>query len=169
MESTISPILFYIMAGVIVFAGLGMAASRNLFHSALFMLLTFLGVAGLYASMHEKFLAIVQILVYVGAITILLIFGIMLTNAYGHRQVTNPFSKTVVGGGIVAITLCILVSVTIRTLSFVPALAIDVPTVYTIGYGLFGAHILPTELAAVLLLVAMIGSVMISRKGDGEK
>lgn len=165
----ISPILFYLMSTVIIFGALGMTISKNLFRSAMCMLLSFLGVAGLYASMDEQFLAIAQILVYVGAITILLIFGLMLTNSHGTRTLTNPFSQAAVGGGIVAIGICILLSVTIRVFEFLPLPAINVPTTYTIGIGLFGIHILPTEIAAVLLLVAMIGSVMISRKGDDEE
>ena len=99
MTSTISPALFYFFAVIMIASALGMAVSRNLFRTALLMLVTFASVAGIYASMHERFLAVAQLLVYVGAITILMIFGIMLTKSYGVRTLTNPFSRTAIGGG----------------------------------------------------------------------
>ena len=138
-------------------------------YTALLMLVTFASVAGIYASMHEKFLAVAQLLVYVGAITILIIFGIMLTKSYGIRTLTNPFAKTAVGGGVVAAALCFVVSMCIRILPALPAGPIAVPSIYRIGISLFGVHILATELAAVLLLVAMIGALMITEKGDDAK
>ncbi|MFM9414311.1 NADH-quinone oxidoreductase subunit J [Peptococcus simiae] len=169
MTSTISPALFYFFAVILVASALGMAVSRNLFRTALLMLVTFASVAGIYASMHEKFLAVAQLLVYVGAITILIIFGIMLTKSYGIRTLTNPFAKTAVGGGVVAAALCFVVSMCIRILPALPAGTIAVPSIYRIGISLFGVHILATELAAVLLLVAMIGALMITEKGDDAK
>lgn len=169
MSAMISPVLFYLMAIAIVAAGLGAALSRNLFHSALYMLLTFAGVAGLYASMHEPFMAVVQILVYVGAITILVIFGIMLTNSHGVRTVTNPFGPTTVGGAIVALGLFAVISLGIRATTLVEAPPIAAGLVKLIGITLFGKHILATELAAVLLLVAMIGAVLISREGEDKE
>lgn len=165
----ISPVLFYMMAISIVCAGLGAALSRNLFHSALYMLLTFAGVAGLYASMHEPFMAVVQILVYVGAITILVIFGIMLTNSHGIRMVTNDFGAHAVGGAVVSLGLFAVISVGIRALNLVEAPPIQGELVKFIGITLFGQHILATELAAVLLLVAMIGAVLISNRGEDKK
>ena len=168
MTSVISPVLFYLMAAVIIFAGIGMVISTNLFHSAMFMLLCFVGVAGLYGTLQEGFLAVVQIMVYVGAITILLIFGIMLTRGYGHRDRTNPFSKTVIGGAVVSLSLCAVVSLGIRTIEFIPATPILTEAVYHIGIHLFGIYILPTELAALLLLLAMIGAVIIAREGERE-
>ena len=169
MTSTISPALFYFFAVIMIASALGMAVSRNLFRTALLMLVTFASVAGIYASMHERFLAVAQLLVYVGAITILMIFGIMLTKSYGVRTLTNPFSRTAIGGGVIAAGLCFVVSVCIRILPAVPAGPIAVPSVYHIGISLFGVHILATELAAILLLVAMIGALMITEKEDDAK
>lgn len=167
MQSTISPVLFYLVAFVAIFGGLMMVVSKNLFHSALFMALSFLGIAGVFASMHLSFIAVVQIIVYVGAITILIIFGIMLTRHHGQGE-TNPFSKLVPGAALVATGMAVLVSLCIRTLQFIPAMGISMDAIYTIGLNLFGYYVLPTELAAILLLAAMVGAVMVARGEDGK-
>lgn len=165
MSVEISPILFYAMAFVILGSGAGMAISKNLFHTALFMALCFLGVAGLFATLEEHFIAVVQILVYVGAITVLLVFGIMLTTGQG-RQDSNPFNKCPWVGLALAFVLAVIFSLTIRTIGFFELPPVDIATWESLGMSLFGVYVLPTELAAVLLLVAMIGSVMLARGGD---
>lgn len=166
--SMISPSLFYFVAFVAVFGGIMMVLSKNLFHSALFMALSFIAIAGVYATLHLSFIAVVQIIVYVGAITILIIFGIMLTHHHGHGE-TNKNAKTIPGAALVAVSLATLVSVAVRSLPFVPLAEIPDNVVQNIGFHLFGYYILPTELAAILLLGAMIGAVMVSKEGSDAK
>lgn len=165
MVSTLSPTLFYLMAFVTLFGAIMAGMSKNLFYTAMFFMLSSLGVAGVFASLHLGFLAVIQILVYAGAITILLVFGIMLTRNQG-QETTNLYSKHVKGAGVIALALALIMSLIIRTMDFVDAMPFAADqVVYTIGMNLFGFYILPTELGAVLLLVAMIGAVMIAR-GD---
>ncbi len=165
----ISPFLFYAMAFAVVFSGLMMVTNKNLVHSAVYMVFSFLGIAGIYASMHLSFFAVVQILVYVGAITTLLIFGIMLTrHPNDEMEETNGFSKNIFGAGIVAVGIAVVMSIVIRSLKFIEPM--DLPSTYIqdIGVGLFGVYVLPVEMVAILLLVGMLGAVMIGKEADDQ-
>lgn len=165
----ISPFLFYAMAFVVVFSGLMMVASKNLVHSAVYMVFCFLGVSGIYASMHLSFFAIVQILVYVGAITTLLIFGIMLTrHPNDDMEETNGFSNNLFGASAVAIGTAVVMSIVVRTLKYIEPR--DLPSTYIqdIGVNLFGVYVLPVEMVAILLLVGMLGAVMIGKEADDQ-
>lgn len=165
MEYAISPVLFYLVAFVAIFGGLMMTFSKKLFHAALFMALSFFGIAGVYGALQMSFIAVIQIIVYVGAITILLIFGIMLTQHHGH-EVNNPFNGLLPGAAVIAIGFAVLVSVAIRSLEFVPVPAMEGSILQSIGFQLFGLYVLPTEIAAMLLLATMVGAIMVARKGD---
>lgn len=166
----ISPILFYLMAFVVIFGAVMMVASKNLVHSAVYMVFSFLGVAGVYATMHLAFFAIVQILVYVGAITTLIIFGIMLTRTPDNdvNDESNPFVKRVVGAGMVSVGIAVVMAVVIRSLQFIKPTALPPTYIQDIGVNLFGVYVLPVELIAILLLVGMLGAVMIGKEADGK-
>lgn len=166
MTFDISPVLFYLVSFVAIFGGLMMTFSKKLFHAAIFMALSFFGIAGVYGALQMSFIAVVQIIVYVGAITILLIFGIMLTKNHGH-DVNNPFNRLLPGAVVVAIGFAVMVSVAIRSLQFIPVSPMSGTIVESIGIHLFGLYVLPTEIAAILLLATMVGAIMVARKeGD---
>ena len=165
----ISPVLFYAMAFVVIFGALMMVANKNILYSAICMIFAFIGVAGLYATLQLSFFAVVQMMVYVGAITILTLFAIMLTrHPNGDIQSTNPFSKNAVGGGIVAIGLCVVMSACIRTIAFVGPQPIADDLMAQVGVAMFGTYVLPVELVALLLLVGMMGAIAIGKEEDGE-
>ena len=165
----ISPVLFYAMAFVVIFGALMMVANKNILYSALFMILSFIGVAGIYATMQLSFFAVVQMMVYVGAITILTLFAIMLTrHPHGDIQTTSPFSRNAAGAGIVASGLCVVMSACIRTIAFVGPEPIAEDLMAQIGVAMFGTYVLPVELVALLLLVGMMGAIVIGKEEDGE-
>lgn len=164
----ISPILFYCMAFIVIFGALLMITSNNLIHSAVFMLLTFLGVAGIFATLQLSFFAVLQVLIYVGAITILVIFGIMLTRLPGEETVAaaNPFTRRMLGAGTVSVAVGAIMSIVIRSLGVIKPADMPADYIQQIGIKLFGVYVLPVELVAVLLLVGMLGAVMIAKGAD---
>jgi NADH-quinone oxidoreductase subunit J len=153
-------ILFYIFAFVAALGAVGILLSRNVFKSALYLLVTLLSVSALYALSYAEFLAIAQILVYAGGITVIIIFGIMLTTrmAGGPLVVTN---RHIASGGIAGIALLVLL---IRYLPDLPqANNILAPEpVNSIALQMFSVYSLPFELAGLLLLIALIGAAVVT-------
>ena len=165
----ISSVLFYVMAFVVLFGGIMMVISKNLLNSAVWMVFSFFGVAGLYATMNLGFFTVVQIMVYVGAITILILFGIMLTrHPKGDIENTNPFSSNVVGAGFVAVAMAGVMSVMIRAIAAVAPQEVVDGLLPAIGIEMFGTYVLPVELVAVLLIVGMLGAIVIAKEDDGK-
>ena len=166
----ISPVLFYLMAFVVIFGALMMVAHKNILYSALSMVLCFIGVAGIYATLQLSFFAVVQIMVYVGAITILTVFAIMLTR-HAHQEDfdgTNPFPNNVVGAGVVSVGIAVVMAIVIRSLNLITPQALPEDWIQQIGIELFGTYVLPVELVALLLLVGMIGAIVIGKEDDGQ-
>ena len=161
MALTIS---FWILAVVMILAALGVVLLRNVFRAALSLILCFLMVAGLYITLSADFLAAVQILVYVGAISVLIILAIMMTR---EVQRGSPPNRLQFPAFIVTILfLEVLVLTLINTpwqISSTPPLA---PTTASLATRLFGegGFILPVEIAAVLLLSAIIGAIVLARE-----
>ncbi len=156
---------FYTFAATAIVGAVGIIRARGIFHSALFLILTLASVAAIYVTLGADFLGAVQVLVYVGAIMVLIIFGIMLT----PQQVELP---DIAGAGqaaaaaFVAVGLFVAAAVVILTSQWPRSTAtpIDVPTTEIIGLGLFNTYVLPFEIASLLLLVAMIGAIVIARE-----
>lgn len=159
-------ILFY-MLGLLTLASAVLAvSSRYIFRAAVFLFFTLIGVSGLYFWMHYEFIAAVQIVVYVGGITVLIIFSVFLTQQAGEkmvRQKTGPkiFSALAIfcGYALVMIQVC--------KHDFLPPVDFPlVPDVETIGNYLFvvgkGGLALPFEIVSMLLLAALIGSIVIA-------
>ncbi|MFH1651686.1 MAG: NADH-quinone oxidoreductase subunit J [Chloroflexota bacterium] len=161
-------IAFWILAVAAVAAALGVVLLRNVFRAALSLILCFLAVAGLYVTLSADFLAAIQILVYVGAISVLIIIAIMMTRDY---QRGSPFNRMVLPGFIV---VAVLLGVLIFTLTSTPwqiaGTAPVLPTTALLAEKLFGAKgfILPVEIGAALLLAAIIGAVVLARENDKE-
>lgn len=160
-------ILFYIFAAVILICAAEVVFSKNLVHSALFMVVTFVGVACIYLLLNADFLAVVQLLVYVGAISVLLVFGVMLTRR-GDMSESNLFNKYRVAAGIVALALFgVIVRFVLLSPMNMGAVSVPQSTVAQIADLLLGDYVLPFEIAGLLLLVAMVGAIIIG-KGEGK-
>jgi len=157
-------ISFWILAVVGILAALGVVFLRNVFRAALSLILCFLMVAGLYITLSADFLAAVQILVYVGAISVLIILAIMMTR---EVQQGSPTNRLQIPAFIVAILfLEVLVLTLINTpwqITSAPPLAPTTAALATILFG-EGGFILPVEIAAMLLLAAILGAIVIARE-----
>lgn len=163
-----SDLLFYIFSGLTLVCGFLVVAnpfSRNAVTSAMFLVLTIGSLAGLFVLLQAFFLAVVQVLVYAGAVMVLFLFVIMLLDlkAEERRKLkwVSGVSGVVAVGVIVAIFLRnLFLSAPIVTTSAAPVQGGTIP----LGNLLFQRYLLPFEIVSVLLLVAMVGVVLLSKK-----
>jgi NADH:ubiquinone oxidoreductase subunit 6 (subunit J) len=157
-------ISFWMLAAVAIIAALGVVLIRNIFRAALSLILCFLMVAGLYITLSADFLAAVQILVYVGAISVLIILAIMMTR---EVQQGSPNSRFQIPAFIVAILfLEVLVLTLINTPWPISGITPTAPTTSALANSLFGegGYLLPVEIGAVLLLSAILGAIVLARE-----
>lgn len=163
LELTYS-LTFYALAAIAVIAALGVIMLRDIFRAALCLIILFMTVAGIYLMLHADFLAIVQILVYVGAISILIIVAIMLTKDARQGQ---PLGKIKWIAGLVALALIAVIAWGVLNTPFeVATTAPQQETVKPLGNLLFGnpGYLLTAEIASVLLLSAILGAIAIIRE-----
>ncbi len=157
-------IVFWILAVVTVGAALAVVILRDVFRAALSLVLLFLAIAAIYVTLYADFLAVVQVLIYVGAISILIIVAIMLTRDVWRG---NPSGKLRIPALVVSLlllgTMVFSVVTTKWETSGEPPLQ---PTTAAIGSNLFGegSFILPVEITAVLLLAAVLGAIVLIRE-----
>jgi len=157
-------IVFWILAIVSVVAALAVLLIRDVFRAAMALILLFLTIAAIYITLSADFLAVVQILVYVGAISILIIVGIMLTQDVKRG---NPSGKLTVPALVTGVILVIVLGLSItRTVWNISGDAPTEPTTAPLGQLLFGqgGYLFPVEMVAVLLLTAILGAIVILRE-----
>lgn len=157
-------IIFYLFAIITVVSAIIVVNSKNIVHAGFSMLLTFFGVAGIYVLLGADFIAIVQIMVYVGGIMILLLFGVMLTNKITNvdiRAGSVQVVPAVIGLGVfTALLYYVMGSTNWKTEQF----EIPFTTAFEIGSALLNQYVLIFELLGILLLIALIGAASIARR-----
>jgi NAD(P)H-quinone oxidoreductase subunit 6 len=156
--------IFYLIAAVTISSALVVALSRNVVYSAFSLLGTFIGVVGLYAMLAADFVAVIQLLVYVGGILVLIIFAVMLTHRIDDVAVSNRSVGRAPAALILAAVATIMGSCIVGARWAQTPEPQSAPTTYGIGDAFLGPYILPFELASVVLLVALIGAIVVSRK-----
>ncbi|MBL7161945.1 MAG: NADH-quinone oxidoreductase subunit J [Anaerolineales bacterium] len=162
-------ILFLIIAVVTLLAALFVVTTPNLVHAALWLILTLFGVAATFVLLNATFLAVVQVVVYIGAIAVLMIFAIMLTRRVmkdsGPQTNANWGWAALLGLTLFAGLTFVLINSGAADASL-PALAADVDPLVQLGQELVSpnAYVIPFELASVLLLAAMIGAIAVAWK-----
>jgi NADH-quinone oxidoreductase subunit J len=160
-------ILFYVFAALTILSGFVVVFSRSVIYAAFSLLFTFLGVAGLYVLLLADFVAVAQIMIYIGGILILLVFGVMLTRKVTDVELQSGNLKTLPALIIVGIVLGTLIhaftGATWAQSSFMP----DIPgSAMEIGELLLTTFIVPFELAGILLLAAIMGAAYIARRQE---
>jgi NADH-quinone oxidoreductase subunit J len=161
---TAGVVIFWVLAAVTVGSAAVVVLARSLIYSAFALLFTFVGVAGLYLLLGADFLATTQILVYVGGILVLLLFGVMLTHKLYDLELRSEVTQFWPG---LAITVGLFAYLTVTMVGTDWAVAPDRPLVATtrqIGQLFMGRFLLPFEAASILLLVALMGAAMIVRR-----
>jgi len=157
-------LIFYLFAAITVLSAFFVVTNRNIVYSAFFLLFTFFGVAGIYVLLGADFVAIAQLIVYVGGILILLLFGVMLTN-----KITNVEIKTgtinvypaVIGVGL--LTGSMFAALITSNWKTFPTEA-PLPTTTALGTMLLQQYALIFELLGIILLIALIGAASIARR-----
>ncbi len=167
MEDTGTVVAFWIFAAITVGAAIGVAAVRNLIHSVALLIVTFAGLAGLYITLSADFIAVVQVLIYIGAIAILIIFAIVLTPRAGrHNQESFMLLPALALAALVAGTMIFVAFDTNwgaqRSEGFEG-------TATAIGDLLLDRYALPFEIASVLLLSAIVGAILLVRPEGPEE
>jgi NADH-quinone oxidoreductase subunit J len=163
-------IIFYFFAFItLVSAGITVY-SRNIIYSAFSLLFTFCGVAGIYVLLNADFIAVAQILIYVGGILMLLVFGVMLTHRVINVEIKTGVLNVIPASMITAIvggTLCgVFVVTDWLIVEGVPPIK---STTNEIGTMFMTKYLLPFEIASVVLLVALIGAAYIARRDKSSK
>lgn len=156
--------LFYFVAAVTIVCALGVALSQNVVYAAFALMGTLIGAAGLYAFLAADFVAVVQVLVYVGGILVLVLFAIMLTHQISDVRVSNRSVGWLPAGALVAAVGGAMALAVSRAAWKTADLPPPEPTTYAIGEAFLGGYLLPFEVASLVLLTALIGAVVLSRK-----
>lgn len=175
-------LLFWVIAIILVASALIVVGARKIVHSAIALVAVFAMASGIFLLLNAEFIAIVQILIYAGAVTILILFALMLTRTSNQNETTNPNSKTwgialivsaLVGAGVIfAITfgrsLVQLGKFNLATAYGTAACPMPANNVVYIGTLLYSpscySYVLPFEIASLVLLVAIVGAIVIARE-----
>lgn len=161
--------LFIIVAIFTIGGALGVVATRNVVHAALFLLLSLLGAAGAYLLLFAEFLALVQVLIYGGAVTIVVLFAVMLTRSSEYPRITDNrqwplalLTAAVLSGVLITAFLRRYLSQGVDAQEVVAEP--QAPVFTELASSLFTKWALPFEIASLVLLVALIGAIIIARQ-----
>ena len=165
-------IIFCVLAAITLATAFLTIFSRNPIHSAIYLVICFFSIAGHYLLLNAQFLAIVHVIVYSGAIMILFLFTIMLMNLNEQKEVHKPRITRL--GAIVSFCLIclVLIAIFINSKPIVgeyTATGEDYQSIKVLGKVLLNEYMVPFEFVSILLLVAMIGAVLLSKKEKLEK
>ncbi len=171
MSTTAAFIAYSVLTLVTLGAALAAVSLRNIVHCGLSLALAFVGVAGFYILLGAEFVGFIQLLVYVGAVAVLIMFVILLTRPDGDPQ---PFTfdrlrRALPGLGI-ALAVFLVITISIRTSESLRAGAPDDAgvSIEALGHKLVTSHLLPLQITGVLLTAALIGAVLFAMKEDNN-
>ena len=162
-------VVFLALALLTAGAGLLSVTSRNVLHAALWLVVVLGGLAGCYLVLGAELVALVQLLVYVGAVVILVLFALMLTRRGGAPVVSSPGQR--IGAAIVGAGTTVLLGGALLSAFGWGSAAIVGPSNAEVAAGIFGQHVWPFELLSALLLLALVAAVAVARApvgGDRE-
>jgi NADH-quinone oxidoreductase subunit J len=158
-------VAFLILAAIGGLAGLLVVTSRNVVHAALYLVVALASVAGVYLLLAAPFVAFVQVIIYVGAIVVLILFGIMLTRAPVGRRVLDNTLRARVGAFVVGAGVFVMLTVFLAGAFGEARIATQAATATSaLGETLFRNYVLPFEAVSVLLLAALIGAIVLARR-----
>ena len=165
-----SPLLFWLIAGIVIIPAVAVVLSENLFHAGLSMIVSFLGIAAIYATLSAPFVAAMQVLVYAGAIAVILLFAFMLTHDIMQPQLpSSKFQQT--ASAVACFVLAafmgrVAMSSHWETLSEQPAEGVPLAV---LGKSFLTDYLVPFELVSLLLLMTLVGAIVIARKEEKDK
>lgn len=165
MEGTGVTVAFWALAAITLVAAGGVMVSRNLLHAVLFLIVTFIGVAGFFVLLSADFLAMAQIIIYVGAISVLLLYAVLLTPRAGrdNGETDVAIAAVPLAIALAAVFLFVIADTDWSTVAESPGL-----TARELGEALLNTWVLPFEIASVLLTAALVGAIMLVRTPEEE-
>ncbi|GIW17519.1 MAG: NADH-quinone oxidoreductase subunit J [Tepidiforma sp.] len=166
MEGFGPSLAFWVLAALTLVAAGGVMVSRNLLHAVLFLILTFIGVAGFFVLLSADFIAMAQVIIYVGAIAVLVLFAVLLTPRSGRD---NGETRWALPGILLAVCLAAIFLFVVHdtawnTVDEAPA-GLDARS---LGTALLTTWVVPFEIASVLLTAALVGAIMLTRSPEEE-
>lgn len=165
-------VVFLLVALLTGGAAVMTVTSRNLVHAALFLATTLAGIGGVFLVLGADFLALAQLIVYVGAVAVLFLFGLMLTRAPIGREALDNQHRVlgfVVAGGLFVIVGGLIVHAVVGgSLGGLTVAEVAGPGIATLGFAIFTDWVLPFELLSMLLLAALVGAIVLARRTTGE-
>jgi len=164
MEANVGPV-FWFLAVVILAAGILVVSLKNIFHCALALILCLTGVAGVFILLNAEFLAAAQVLIYVGAVSVLMIFAIMLTSQLASKKIVQT-NKNALVAFFVSLLFAFTIIQVVRLSQLWEAAHGILPedNVMVIGKLLMTKYMLPFEVVSILMLAALIGAVVLARE-----
>lgn len=165
MEGVGPALAFWALSAVTLVAAGGVMVSRNLLHAVLFLILSFVGVAGFFLLLSAEFLAMAQVVIYVGAIAVLLLFAILLTPAGGRDNGETAYAAP---AALLALSLAAVFIFVLQDTDWATVANDPGTTVADLGTALLGTWVLPFEIASVLLTAALVGAIMLVRSPEEE-
>jgi NADH-quinone oxidoreductase subunit J len=160
-------VVFILVALLTAGAAVKTVTSTNLVHAALYLATTLAGIAGVFLVLAADFLALVQLVVYVGAVAVLFLFGLMLTRAPIGREALDSQNR----GLALAVSTVLFVVLSVLVVQAFGDVRVDEvagPPIAEIGFAIFAGWVLPFEVLSMLLLAALIGAIVLSRRETGE-
>ena len=165
MHGVAVTLAFWLLSAVTIVAAGGVMLSRNLLHAVLFLILSFVGVAGFFLLLSAEFLAMAQVIIYVGAIAVLVLFAILLTPRAGRD---NGETKMLAPAVLLGLCLLAVFIFVIQDAAWPTAAAAPSLSVADLGQALLTTWVLPFEIASVLLTAALVGAIMLARTPQEE-
>ena len=162
-EDSWTTLAFYALAIGMVGMALAVVGLPRIVHSALALVAFFVGIAGLYVLLGAEFIAAVQVIIYVGAVTVLFLFAIMLTQ-HSQTDQSNPTNRQWLPAAVVALGVLVVLVVALGGTAWGSGGGVTADAVGKIGGLMLGQFVLPFEVAAGVLLVALIGAIVIARE-----
>lgn len=168
----LTDLVFYALAAIAVCAAVGVITAKNPVHSVLLLVLTFFACAGTWIIAQAEFLGIALVLVYVGAVMVLFLFVVMMLDLNIERM-RQGFVKNLPFGILVAVGMVTVMLLVVGAKTFGPSksaavAATDIPNAKALGYALFTDYVYPVEIAAVILLVAIVAAISLTLRHRPE-
>jgi NADH-quinone oxidoreductase subunit J len=160
----VEPLVFYGLGALLILSALAVVFLPRIIHAALMLVLFFVAIAGIFIMLHAEFVAAAQVIIYAGAITVLVLFAVMLTQRSQSPE-SNPFNAQALVASVVSAALFAALLPGLLALGAGQTRpGIDVDLIPRIGELMLGQWVLPFEIASVLLLAALIGAVVIAKE-----
>lgn len=166
--AVVQSVAFYLLAAAMAVAAVGVVRSQNVVHAALFLVVVLAGAAGQFILVAAEFVAWVQVLIYIGAIVILFLFGIMLTRSPMQTRESLDNSQRIAAAAVALFVFAVIVSLLVDAYGADQIELSDnlvaVGSARNVGSSIFRDFLVPFEVVSMLLLAALVGAVVIARR-----